>query len=104
MKKMMRLFLMSVLCGILPITMLFGGVSVAAYTGYSTQSLATGADIRVMSYNTLVDNDEANGGWSWGKPLANRAEKAAAAIKAAAAQAKSVTKEKEPQLPAGKKK
>ena len=31
-------------------------------------------------------------------------EKAAAAIKAAAAQAKSVTKEKEPQLPAGKKK
>ena len=80
MKKMMRLFLMSVLCGILPVTMLFGGVSVAAYTGYSTQSLATGADIRVMSYNTLVDNDEANGGWSWGKPLANRAEKAAAAI------------------------
>ena len=80
MKKILRLFLMSVLCGILPITMLFGGVSVAAYTGYSTQSLTNGADIRVMSYNTLVDNDEANGGWSWGKPLANRAELAAAAI------------------------
>lgn len=80
MKKMMRLFLMSVLCGILPVTMLFGGVSVAAYTGYSTQSLATGADIRVMSYNTLVDNDTTLGGWTWGQPLGNRGEKAAAAI------------------------
>ena len=80
MKKMMRVFLMSLLCGVLPFTMLFGGVSVAAYTGNSTQTLTSGADIRVMSYNTLVDNDENNGGWSWGKPLADRAEKAAAAI------------------------
>ena len=80
MKKMMRLFFMSVLCGILPISLLLGGISVAAYSGNSTQTLTAGADIRVMSYNTLVDNDENNGGWSWGKPLADRAEKAAAAI------------------------
>ncbi len=80
MKKMMRLFLMSVLCGILPISLLLGSMPVAAYTGNSTKDLTAGADIRVMSYNTLVDNDEANGGWSWGQPLGNRAEKAAAAI------------------------
>ena len=80
MKKILRLFLMSVLCGMVPITMLFGGASVSAYTGNSNQNLTSGADIRVMSYNTLVDNDEANGGWNWGQPLGNRAEKAAAAI------------------------
>ena len=80
MKKMMRLFLMSVLCGILPISLLLGGVSVSAYTGNSTQTLTGGADIRVMSYNTLVDNDESLGGWSWGQPLGNRGDKAAAAI------------------------
>lgn len=71
---------MSVLCGIVPISLLLGGVCVAAYTGNSSQALTSGADIRVMSYNTLVDNDEANGGWSWGRALGNRAEKAASAI------------------------
>ena len=80
MKKMMRIFLRSVLCSVLPVCLLLGGFSVSAYTGNSSQALTAGADIRVMSYNTLVDNDEANGGWSWGKPLSNRAEKAAAAI------------------------
>ncbi len=80
MKKMLRLFLMSALCGILPITLLFGGVSVSAYTGNSAQTLTSGADIRVMSYNTLVDNDENLGGWSWGQPIADRGDKAAAAI------------------------
>lgn len=80
MKKILRVFLMSLLCGVLPLTMLLGGVSVSAYTGNSSQTLTSGADIRVMSYNTLVDNDEANGGWSWGRALGNRAELAAAAI------------------------
>lgn len=80
MKKLLRLFLLSVLCGILPITLLLSGFPVFAYSGNSSQTLTGGADIRVMSYNTLVDNDEVNGGWTWGKPLANRAEKAAAAI------------------------
>lgn len=80
MKKILRLFMMSVLCGILPVSLLLVGISVAAYTGNAPQTLTAGADIRVMSYNTLVDNDEANGGWNWGKPLADRADKAAAAI------------------------
>lgn len=80
MKKRMRIFVKSFLCGLLPFSLLLSGLSVSAYTGNSTKALTSGADIRVMSYNTLVDNDEANGGWSWGKPLGNRAEKAAAAI------------------------
>ncbi|MBQ3202980.1 MAG: hypothetical protein IJB36_04990 [Clostridia bacterium] len=80
MKKRMRLFLMSLVCGILPITLLLGGIPVAAYTGSSAKDLTAGADIRVMSYNTLVDNDESLGGWSWGQPLGNRGDKAAAAI------------------------
>ena len=80
MKKILRLFMMSVLCGILPVSLLLGGLPVLAYTGNAPQALTAGADIRVMSYNTLVDNDETNGGWSWGKPLADRADKAAAAI------------------------
>lgn len=76
----MRVFLRAVLCGILPVSLLLGGLSVSAYTGNAAQTLTDGADIRVMSYNTLVDNDETLGGWSWGKPLADRADKAAAAI------------------------
>lgn len=80
MKKILRLFVTSVLCGILPVSLLFSGVSVAAYSGNSPQALTSGADIRVMSYNTLVDNDTNLGGWTWGQPLGNRGEKAAAAI------------------------
>ena len=80
MKKMMRVFLRALVCGILPVCLLLSGVAVSAYTGSHPQQLTAGADIRVMSYNTLVDNDETNGGWSWGKPLADRADKAAAAI------------------------
>ena len=80
MKKRMRVFVKSFLCGLLPFSLLLSGLSVSAYTGNSAKTLTSGADIRVMSYNTLVDNDEANGGWNWGQPLGNRAEKAAAAI------------------------
>ena len=80
MKKVMRVFVKSLLCGVLPFCLLLSGLSVSAYTGNSTKTLTAGADIRVMSYNTLVDNDEENGGWSWGQALGNRAEKAAAAI------------------------
>ena len=80
MKKVMRVFCMALLCSILPISLLLGGFPVAAYTGNSAKTLTAGADIRVMSYNTLVDTDEANGGWSWGQPIGNRPEKAAAAI------------------------
>ena len=80
MRKVMRVFCMALLCSILPISLLLGGFPVSAYTGSSSKTLTAGADIRVMSYNTLVDNDEENGGWSWGQALGNRAEKAAAAI------------------------
>ena len=65
----------------LMVTMLtLSAASVSAYTGNSSKDRTAGTDIRVMSYNTLVDNDEANGGWSWGKPIGDRPEKAAAAI------------------------
>ena len=80
MKKVMRVFCMALLCSILPISLLLGGFPVAAYTGNSAKTLTAGADIRVMSYNTLVDNDESIDGWSWGQALGNRGEKAAAAI------------------------
>lgn len=80
MKKTMRIFWRSLLCGVLPFCLLMGGFSVSAYSGNSSQDLTGGADIRVMSYNTLVDNDETLGGWSWGQPLGNRGDKAAAAI------------------------
>lgn len=80
MKKTMRIFLRSLLCGVLPFCLLMGGFFVSAYSGNSSQDLTGGADIRVMSYNTLVDNDETLGGWSWGQPLGNRGDKAAAAI------------------------
>ena len=80
MKKCMRVFVKALLCSVLPFSLLLGALPVAAYTGSSSKALTSGADIRVMSYNTLVDNDEENGGWSWGQALGNRAEKAAAAI------------------------
>ena len=65
MKKTMRLFLRALVCGILPVSLLLSGVSVFAYTGSSSQTLTDGADIRVMSYNVLVDQDTDNGGYKW---------------------------------------
>ena len=50
------------------------------YRGRSAAALADGAHVRVMSYNVLVDDDEENGGWRWGAPLADRGDKASAAI------------------------
>ena len=80
MKKVMRVFMKSLLCGVLPFCLLLGGLSVSAYTGSSAKALTAGADIRVMSYNVLVDNDESLGGWSWGQALGTRGDKASAAI------------------------
>lgn len=80
MKKLVRMFAKSLLGGILPISLLLGGFPVSAYTGNSAKALTSGADIRVMSYNVLVDNDEENGGWSWGQALGTRGDKASAAI------------------------
>ena len=83
MKKVMRVFLRAVLCGILPVSLLLGGLSVSAYTGNAAQTLTDGADIRFMTYNVLVDQDTANGGYSWGGAAieGNRGPKAAAMIR-----------------------
>ena len=51
-----------------------------AYVGQCAKERTEDTDIRVMSYNVLVDNDEENGGWRWGAPLADRGDKASAAI------------------------
>ena len=80
MKNLMCVFIKALLCGVLPFGLLMCGLPVAAYTGNSAQTLTSGADIRVMSYNVLVDNDESLGGWSWGQALGNRGDKASAAI------------------------
>ena len=78
--KPIRIFLRTVLCMVLPLSLLCGGVSVAAYTGSAPQSKTAGANLRVMSYNVLVDNDESIDGWSWGKALGNRGDLASACI------------------------
>lgn len=80
MNHLMRVFMKSLLCGILPFSLLFGGLSVFAYTGNAPQAKTADANLRVMSYNVLVDNDESLGGWSWGQPLGNRGDKASACI------------------------
>lgn len=78
--KMVKLFVRSVLCGVLPLCLLCGGLSVSAYSGSAPQEKTAGANLRVMSYNVLVDNDESLGGWSWGQPLGSRGDKASACI------------------------
>ena len=80
MKKVVRVFIKALLCSVLPLSLLLCGFPVSAYTGSSSKQLTAGADIRVMSYNVLVDNDESLGGWSWGQALGTRGDKASAAI------------------------
>lgn len=75
-----KLFVRAVLCGVLPLCLLGGSLSVAAYTGSAPQEKTAGSNLRVMSYNVLVDNDESLGGWSWGQPLGTRGDKASACI------------------------
>ncbi len=78
--KVVKLFLRAVLCGVLPLCLLGGSLSVAAYAGSAPQAKTAGANLRVMSYNVLVDNDKTLGGWDWGQPLGNRGDKASACI------------------------
>ena len=68
------------LCGVASFCLLCGGLSVSAYSGSAPQQKTADANLRVMSYNVLVDNDESLGGWSWGQPLGNRGDKASACI------------------------
>lgn len=78
--KLCQLFFRSLLGGALALSLLGGSLSVSAYTGSAPQEKTAGANLRVMSYNVLVDNDETLGGWSWGQALGNRGDKAAACI------------------------
>lgn len=50
------------------------------YQGSAPKDKSEGANLRIMSYNVLVDNDETLGGWSWGQPLGTRGDKASACI------------------------
>ncbi len=52
----------------------------AGYTGLYPETMTTGADIRFMTYNVLVGQDTANGGYSWGSAITGRPEKACAMI------------------------
>ena len=52
----------------------------AGYTGLYPETMTSGADIRMMTYNVLVGQDTANGGYSWGSAITGRPEKACAMI------------------------
>ena len=78
--KPIRVFFRAALCAALPLCLLCAGLPVFAYTGAAPKDKTAGANLRVMSYNVLVDNDESLGGWSWGQALGNRGDKAAACI------------------------
>ena len=78
--KICKVFFRALLCGVFAVSLVFGGLSVSAYSGSAPQEKTAGANLRVMSYNVLVDNDESLGGWDWGQPLGTRGDKAAACI------------------------
>ncbi len=75
-----KLFFRSILCGSLSLCLLGGAMPVSAYTGSAPKEKTADTNLRVMSYNVLVDNDESLGGWSWGQALGNRGDKASACI------------------------
>ena len=50
------------------------------YAGLYPETMTSGADIRFMTYNVLVGQDTANGGYSWGSAIDGRPEKACAMI------------------------
>ena len=78
--KPIRVFFRIVLCAAMPLCLLCTGLPVFAYTGTAPKDKTAGTNLRVMSYNVLVDNDESLGGWSWGQALGNRGDKASACI------------------------
>ena len=55
-------------------------VAETGYTGLYPEAMTSGADIRFMTYNVLVGQDTANGGYSWGSAIDGRPEKACAMI------------------------
>lgn len=52
----------------------------AGYQGSYPETMTSGADIRFMTYNVLVGQDTANGGYDWGQPIGDRPAKAFAMI------------------------
>ncbi len=50
------------------------------YVGSYPETMTAGADIRFMTYNVLVGQDETNGGYNWGTAITGRPEKACAMI------------------------
>ena len=52
----------------------------SGYQGSYPETMTSGADIRFMTYNVLVGQDTANGGYSWGSAITGRPEKACAMI------------------------
>ena len=78
--NMYKSFSRAFLCGLLSLCMLGSSLAVYAYTGSAPQEKTADTNLRVMSYNVLVDNDESLGGWSWGQALGNRGDKASACI------------------------
>lgn len=79
--KLWKSFFSAFLCGTLCLCMTGGNLpTVSAYTGSAPKVKTEDTNLRVMSYNVLVDNDESLGGWSWGKALGNRGDKASACI------------------------
>ncbi len=75
-----RTFSKAFLCGLLSLCLVGSCLSVYAYTGSSSKDRTADTNLRVMSYNVLVDNDESLGGWSWGQPLGTRGDRASACI------------------------
>jgi len=52
----------------------------SGYQGLYPETMTAGADIRMMTYNVLVGQDTANGGYDWGSAITGRPEKACAMI------------------------
>ena len=65
--RLIRALFRIVLCGVLPLCLVCGSLPVAAYTGSARQNKTAGSNLRVMSYNVLMDDGE--GGISWGRPM-----------------------------------
>ena len=65
--RLIRVLFRTVLCSVLPLCLLCCSLSVSAYTGAARQAKTAGTNLRVMSYNVLMDNGE--GGISWGRPM-----------------------------------
>ena len=79
--RALKLFFRTVLCAMLPVCLLCGGLSVSAYNGKSNQNRAEGSNLRVMTYNVWADPGE--GGFpKWNTPaIGTRPNGAIACIK-----------------------